>query len=80
RAHLLATHTEKWRGVLEKRARIQLMGALKDQAIRTILERIENRGDSFDDLVRKIVDKESDPYTIVQEIIGRELGQGPAQA
>ncbi len=74
RAHLLATHTEKWRGVLEKRAKIQLMGIIKDQAFRTILDRIENRGDSVDEMVRKIVDKESDPYTIAQEIIGQEMG------
>ena len=80
RAYLLATNTEKWRQALEKRARIQLMGAIRDQVIKTILERIENRGDSLDDMVQKIVNKESDPYTIVQEIIGRELGWGPAQA
>jgi len=73
RAHLLATHAEKWRGVLEKRARIQLLGVLKDQAFRTILDRIESRGDSIDEMVQKIVDKESDPYTIVQEIIGKEM-------
>src|SRR5208283_4215053 len=74
RAHMLATHAEKWRGVLEKRARIQLLGVLKDQAFRTILDRIESRGDSIDEMVQKIVDKESDPYTIVQEIIGKEMG------
>lgn len=73
REYLLATHTEKWRQVLEKRAMIQLMGVLKEQAFRTILERIEKHGDSVDALVKKIVDKESDPYTIAQEIIGREM-------
>jgi LAO/AO transport system kinase len=74
RAYLLATHSEKWRQILEKRARIQLMGVLKDQAFRTILERIKGHGGSLDEMVQKIVDKESDPYTIVQEIIDRELG------
>ncbi len=73
RAYLLATHPEKWRQITEKRARIQLMGALKDQAFRTILERVETRGDSLDEFVQKMVDKESDPYTIVQQIIDREL-------
>ncbi len=73
RDYLLAAHTEKWRQILEKRARIQLMGALKDQAFKTILERVEGRGDSIDEMVRKIVDKESDPYTLVEQIIGREL-------
>ena len=73
RAYLLATHTEKWREILEKRARMQFMVVLKDQAFRAILERVEGRGDSLDEMVQKIVDKESDPYTIVQQIIDREL-------
>ncbi len=73
RAYLLSTHTENWRQILEKRARIQLMGVLKDQAFKTILERVEGRGDSLDEMVQKIVDKESDPYTIVQQIIDMEL-------
>jgi LAO/AO transport system kinase len=49
------------------------MGVLKDQAFRTILKRVEGRGDSLDEMVRKIVDKESDPYTIVNRIIDMEL-------
>jgi LAO/AO transport system kinase len=58
---------------LEKRVRIQLIGALRDQAFKTILERIEGRGGSLDEIVRKIVDRESDPYTVVQQIIDGEL-------
>ncbi len=73
RGYLLATHSDKWRGILEKRARIQLMSALRDQAFKTILERIAGRGGSLDEMVQKIVDKQSDPYTIVQQIIDREL-------
>lgn len=75
REYLLSTHTEKWREVLEKRARIQLMEALRDQAFRTILNRLEDQGDSLDEMVSRIVEKQSDPYTMVQEIITRELGQ-----
>jgi hypothetical protein len=44
-----------------------------------MLERIENRGGSIDEMVQKIVDKKSDPYTIVQEIIGREMEQSSAR-
>jgi len=73
KAFLLATHAKKWRGIMEKRARIQLMSALRDQAFKTILGRIARRGDSLDEMVHRIVDKESDPYTIVQQIIDREL-------
>jgi LAO/AO transport system kinase len=73
RNYLVATHAEKWRGILEKRARIQLMSALRDQAFKSILGRIAGRGDSLDEMVQKIVDKQSDPYTIVQQIIDREF-------
>ncbi|HYA42024.1 MAG TPA: methylmalonyl Co-A mutase-associated GTPase MeaB [Syntrophobacteraceae bacterium] len=73
RSHLLGTHSEKWRQILEKRARIQLMNILKDQALSAIIERIEASGDSVDQMVQKIVDRESDPYTIVQQIIDRQL-------
>jgi LAO/AO transport system kinase len=71
--YLLSTQREKWREVVEKRARIQLLEALKDQAFRTIIHRLEKSGDSLDEMVRKIAQKESDPYTLVQEIISKEL-------
>ncbi|SPF49055.1 methylmalonyl-CoA mutase accessory protein [Syntrophobacter sp. SbD1] len=71
--HLRSAHTDKWREVLEKRARIQLIGAIRDEALKTILERIEGHGDSLDEMVQKVVDKESDPYTMVQQILDREF-------
>ncbi|MCE5334975.1 MAG: methylmalonyl Co-A mutase-associated GTPase MeaB [Desulfobacteraceae bacterium] len=74
RSFLLSTHTEKWREVLEKRARIQLMEALREEAFRTILARMEKDGNSFDLMVDQIVEKQSDPYTLVQEIIAKEMG------
>jgi LAO/AO transport system kinase len=74
RQFLLSNHVEKWREVLEKRARIQLLEAIKDEAFRTILDRIEKRGTALDEFVNRIVDKQSDPYTIVQEIVAREMG------
>jgi LAO/AO transport system kinase len=74
RAYLLSTHTEKWLQILKKRVKIQLMSVLKDEAFRTIIERIEAHGNSVDEMVQRIVAKESDPYTIVRQIIERELG------
>ncbi len=74
RAYLLTTHTEKWLQILKKRVKIQLMSVLKDEAFRTIIERIEAHGNFVDEMVQRIVDKESDPYTIVRQIIERELG------
>jgi LAO/AO transport system kinase len=73
RSYLHDIQSEKWREVLEKRARIQLTSILRDQAFKAIMRRIEGGADSMDEMVRKIVSKESDPYTIAQQIIDREL-------
>jgi LAO/AO transport system kinase len=59
--------------VLRKRARNQLVEALKDQALRVLMERLEHQGGSLDSLIQKIVDKEADPYSLVQHILDREL-------
>ncbi len=74
RQFLLSSTEERWKEVIEKRVRIQLLEALKDEVFRTVLGRIENGGNSVDEMVRRIVDKESDPYTLVQEIIAKEFG------
>jgi LAO/AO transport system kinase len=58
---------------LRKSARSQLVEALKDQALRTILQRLEDRGMSLDVMVQRIIDKEADPYSLVQEVIAAEL-------
>ena len=59
--------------VLWKRARNQLVEALKDQALRTILDRLDNRGVSLDALIKMIMNKEADPYSLVHEILNEEL-------
>ena len=76
RNYLLTANAERWRQILQRRAKIQLVGTLKDQALRMLIERIEAHGDYLDEMVRKIVEKESDPYTIAQQIIDRELSWG----
>jgi LAO/AO transport system kinase len=59
--------------VLRKRARNQLVEALKDQTLTTIIQRLENRGIPLDALIQKIVDKEADPYSLVHDILNAEL-------
>ncbi|MDR3568152.1 MAG: methylmalonyl Co-A mutase-associated GTPase MeaB [Syntrophobacteraceae bacterium] len=73
KAHLQATGSERWREVVEKRTRIQLMSALRDQALKVVLQRLDEQGTSVDELVRRIVDRESDPYTIVEQILDKGL-------
>ncbi|MGC9193879.1 MAG: methylmalonyl Co-A mutase-associated GTPase MeaB [Syntrophobacteraceae bacterium] len=69
KAYLKATGSQRWRETVKKRTRIQLMGALRDRALKAVLEKIEQRGDCLDDMVAKIVDRQSDPYTVVQQIV-----------
>ncbi|MEN6439104.1 MAG: methylmalonyl Co-A mutase-associated GTPase MeaB [Syntrophobacter sp.] len=74
RAYLLSAGEDKWRAVVENRVRIQLLEAIKDQAFRTIVKRLDKGDMPLKEMVRRIVDKEADPYSLVREIIERELG------
>jgi LAO/AO transport system kinase len=58
---------------LRKRAKSQLIEILRDEAVKRLFERVESRGISLDTLVQHIVDKEADPYSIVQELLSTEL-------
>jgi LAO/AO transport system kinase len=69
KAYLQATGSQRWRETVAKRTRLQLMGALRDRVLKAVLEKIEQQGDSLDDVVAKIVDRQSDPYTVVQQIV-----------
>jgi len=73
RDYLLANDRGQLDDVLQKRARNQLMEALRDEALKTIVGRLESRGVLIDDRVRKVVDKESDPYSVVQQVLAEEL-------
>ncbi len=69
----LFDHPEELREALRKRARNQLVEALKDQALRAILERLASRAVSLDSLIEKILAKEADPYSLVNTILAAEL-------
>jgi LAO/AO transport system kinase len=69
----LRANPQQLNEVLWKRARNQLVEALKDQALRTILDRLDNRGVSLDALIKMIMNKEADPYSLVHEILNDEL-------
>jgi len=78
REYLLANDKGQLDEVLAKRARTQLVEALKDEAFRTILLRLENRGLSLESMVGKIVGRETDPYSLVKEVLREELSTGDA--
>jgi LAO/AO transport system kinase len=59
--------------VLQKRARSQLIEVLKDEALKTLLDRLESRGISLDSLIDQIKSREKDPYTLVQDVLTKEL-------
>ncbi|MGD9505856.1 MAG: methylmalonyl Co-A mutase-associated GTPase MeaB [Syntrophobacteraceae bacterium] len=71
--HLLSNDKGQLDAVLRKRAKSQLVEALREGVLTAILDRLEGRGESVDAMVDKIARKESDPYTIVQEFLDREL-------
>ena len=72
RAYLL-TNPEQLNEVLRKRARNQLVEALKDQALQAIIERLTQQGVSLDSLIQKILEKEADPYSLVHTILEAQL-------
>jgi len=41
--------------------------------LRTILDRLDNRGVSLDALIKMIMNKEADPYSLVHEKLNEEL-------
>lgn len=73
RDFLLANDKSNLRDVLVKRARAQLLEVLKEEALRTLMNRIETRGIALDALVDQIVDKSTDPYSVVQDLLNNEL-------
>jgi LAO/AO transport system kinase len=73
RDYLMANDKGQLDDVLQKRARHQLLEALRDEALRTILDRLGARGTTLDDMIRAIVSKDRDPYSLVQEVLAQEL-------
>ncbi|MCK8600865.1 methylmalonyl Co-A mutase-associated GTPase MeaB [Desulfoferrobacter suflitae] len=73
RDFLLANDKSNLRDVLVKRARTQLLEVLKEEALRTLMKRIETRGIALDTLVDQIVEKSTDPYSVVQDLLNNEL-------
>jgi LAO/AO transport system kinase len=73
REYLMANDRLQLRDAMVKRARSQLLEVLKDEAFKTMVNRIEARGESLGELVQKIVDKSADPYSIVQQLLSQEL-------
>ncbi|MBC7359611.1 MAG: methylmalonyl Co-A mutase-associated GTPase MeaB [Desulfacinum sp.] len=63
----------QWDAVVAKRAKMQLLDTLREEALRELLRRMEARGENLDELVRKVTAKETDPYTVVQDLLQCEL-------
>lgn len=71
--YLMANDKGQLDDVLEKRTRNQLVEALRDHALKSLLGRLDSRGMSIEVLVGKIMRKESDPYSLVNQILAEEL-------
>jgi LAO/AO transport system kinase len=73
RAYLTTNDQGQLDHVLEKRARTQLIEALKDEALKTLLQRLEDRGITIESMVQRVKNKESDPYSLVRQVLAEEL-------
>jgi LAO/AO transport system kinase len=67
--YLLADSGLRFEDSLKKRARSLLLAALKDEILKTLLERLEARGSSIEALVERIAAREVDPYSAVAEVL-----------
>jgi LAO/AO transport system kinase len=73
RQYLLGNDKGQLDAVLLKRAKTQLLEELKDEAVKTLLSRFETRGVSLDAMIQKVKNRDSDPYSLVQELLAQEL-------
>lgn len=73
RQYLLENNRSQWEAVSQKRARTQLLETLREEALAELLRRLEKRGQNLDDLVRKVTERQTDPYTVVQDLLQCEL-------
>ena len=65
---LLRNDCGQWEDQVRRRAEKQLMEALKERAIEELLRCMEVRGKTFETLVRKVVRREADPYSLASEL------------
>ncbi|SMC27134.1 LAO/AO transport system kinase [Desulfacinum hydrothermale DSM 13146] len=73
RRYLTANDQGQWDAVEAKRARMQLLDTLREEALGELLRRLEQRGQSLEELVHKVTAKETDPYSVVQDLLQCEL-------
>jgi LAO/AO transport system kinase len=73
RNYLIANDSGQYDDVLRKRARTQLIEALREEAVKALIQRLEGRGITVDSLVDSVVQKQADPYSLVQEVLENEL-------
>lgn len=73
RQYLLENDRSQWEAVTQKRAKTQLLETLREEALAELLRRMESRGVSLDELVRKVTARETDPYSVVQDLLQCEL-------
>ena len=73
REFLLRNDRGQWEEMLRKRAGNQLLEALGELAVEELLRRMAVGGGSFEAEVRKLVQREVDPYSLAREILNGEL-------
>lgn len=73
RQFLLENNRSQWEAVTHKRAKTQLLETLREEALAELLRRMENRGVSLEHLVHQVTTRQTDPYSVVQDLLQCEL-------
>ncbi|MCE5245278.1 MAG: methylmalonyl Co-A mutase-associated GTPase MeaB [Desulfobacteraceae bacterium] len=76
RDFLLRSGREEWNEMARQRAKRQLMEALREEAVKAILNRMEDRGKPLDALLDEVVERRTDPYSLASEIVSEKLCNG----
>lgn len=76
REFLLRSGREEWKEMVRQRAKRQLMEALREEAVKEILTRMEDRGEGLEALLDEVVERRTDPYSLASEIVSEKLCNG----
>ncbi len=71
--YLTAQAPEEFEKIMQKRALHQFSATLKDELFKEMIKRMESKGMKLDDISRKIMNKELDPYSLSRSLIKDEF-------
>ncbi len=71
--YLTTQAPEEFEKIMQKRALHQFSATLKDELFKEMIKRMESKGMKLEDISRKIMSKELDPYSLSRSLIREEF-------